>query len=82
MEVKVICLKNASIGLVAEQSAATQLSPINLGLGVKPLLLGNFLIFLEKNNYFNPIRIIFRTFLEAIRKVKLLKSFSPYFTYK
>ena len=47
MEVKGLCLKNASIGWRAEQSAATQLFPINGGLEAKLLSLGDYLIFRE-----------------------------------
>ena len=47
-KLKLFCLKNASIGWRADQSAATQLSHINGSLGAIPLSLGEFLVFREK----------------------------------
>ena len=79
---KFFCLKNAWNGWRSEQSAAIQSSDINGGLGAKPLSLSDFLIFQKKNNYFNAIRITFRTFLAASGKVTLLSPFNSYFTLK
>ena len=86
-------LKHASIGWWAEQSGATKSSHIDGGMGAMPLSLGDFLIFPEKNNYFNAIWITFRTFLKLFERIKLLRLksqwkikfpwiFSPYVTYR
>ena len=47
LEVKIFCLKNALIGW-PEQSGATQSCHVHGDLGVKPMSLGDFLIFREK----------------------------------
>ena len=42
---------------------------IDGGLGAKSLSLGNFLIFLRKNNYFNDVWITFCTFLCYLKEL-------------
>ena len=48
LKAKMFCLKNASIGSRAKQSGATKSSHIDGSPGVKPFLLGDFLIFSKK----------------------------------
>ena len=61
-KLKFFCLKNASIGGRAEQSAATQSSHVDKGLGAKPLSLGDCLIFREKITISTPFESHFVRF--------------------
>ena len=54
-------------------SKLVQLKHVTEGAwGIRPQLLGDFCNFLEKNGYFNAIRITFRTFSEPFEKTKFL----------
>ena len=73
LEVKIFCLKNASIGWRTEQSGATQSFHIDGGLGANPSSAGQFFDFSRKSNCFNTIWIPFRTFLKLFERIKLLR---------
>ena len=69
-QLKFFCLKNASIAWRAGQSGATLSPHIDGGLEAKPLSLDDFLIFRERNNYFNAIWITFPLSLKLFERIQ------------